>query len=547
VSTLPPSLPDERRHDYDALRGCAMLLGIILHACMAYMGPYWVVQDRGESPLLTAAWAFIHGWRMELFFVLAGYFTAMVLRRDGAAGMVKRRLRRLFIPFALAAVAFLPLTHWVSGLGLEHKARRGHDGIQLTDGLHDAVRRGDLAEIKKVAPDDPELGNAQYLAAALGQTEALRALLQRNNGRPAETMLARLQGENALHAAARFGQPAAAQVILDSARGRSWADKLLQAKNDGGLTAAQLTKEDVRETRQLAWLLGIPHPEAQIRQGRDAVQALLEPRAPLPLQLHRLTEPLHRNWLSHLWFMWVLIILTLLFGVWAWVNERWHLPAMPRWMLAEWTRLLWLLPVTTLLFWWARRDYGFGVDGEMSILEKPATIVFYGFFFAFGAALRIRGAEPARYPWLVWIQLPLLTFIVLPLAFFSAWSSNPILHFVSCGLQACLAWGMTFTLLDLFAVYFAKPIAAVRTLADASLWMYIAHLPLVIALQLWMADWKLWPLAKCGLICSLTFGILLLTHHFLIRRTWIGLLLNGKKAGKEEDRAKVQTCESAKV
>lgn len=524
-----------------------MLLGIILHACMAYMGPYWVVQDRGESPLLTAAWAFIHGWRMELFFVLAGYFTAMVLRRDGAAGMVKRRLRRLFIPFALAAVAFLPLTHWVSGLGLEHKARRGHDGIQLTDGLHDAVRRGDLAEIKKVAPDDPELGNAQYLAAALGQTEALRALLQRNNGRPAETMLARLQGENALHAAARFGQPAAAQVILDSARGRSWADKVLQAKNDGGLTAAQLTKEDVRETRQLAWLLGIPHPEAQIRQGRDAVQALLEPRAPLPLQLHRLTEPLHRNWLSHLWFMWVLIILTLLFGVWAWVNERWHLPAMPRWMLAEWTRLLWLLPVTTLLFWWARREYGFGVDGEMSILEKPATIVFYGFFFAFGAALRIRGAEPARYPWLVWIQLPLLTFIVLPLAFFSAWSSNPILHFVSCGLQACLAWGMTFTLLDLFAVYFAKPIAAVRTLADASLWMYIAHLPLVIALQLWMADWKLWPLAKCGLICSLTFGLLLLTHHFLIRRTWIGLLLNGKKAGKEKDRAKVQTCESAKV
>ena len=524
-----------------------MLLGIILHACMAYMGPYWVVQDRGESPLLTAAWAFIHGWRMELFFVLAGYFTAMVLRRDGAAGMVKRRLRRLFIPFALAAVAFLPLTHWVSGLGLEHKARRGHDGIQLTDGLHDAVRRGDLAEIKKVAPDDPELGNAQYLAAALGQTEALRALLQRNNGRPAETMLARLQGENALHAAARFGQPAAAQVILDSARGRSWADKLLQAKNDGGLTAAQLTKEDVRETRQLAWLLGIPHPEAQIRQGRDAVQALLEPRAPLPLQLHRLTEPLHRNWLSHLWFMWVLIILTLLFGVWAWVNERWHLPAMPRWMLAEWTRLLWLLPVTTLLFWWARRDYGFGVDGEMSILEKPATIVFYGFFFAFGAALRIRGAEPARYPWLVWIQLPLLTFIVLPLAFFSAWSKEPAIHFMSCALQACLAWGMTFTLLDLFAVYFAKPIAAVRTLADASLWMYIAHLPLVIALQLWMADWKLWPLAKCGLICSLTFGLLLLTHHFLIRRTWIGLLLNGKKAGKEEDRAKVQTCESAKV
>lgn len=524
-----------------------MLAGIILHACLAYMGPYWVVQDRSESVLMTAGWAFIHGWRMELFFVIAGYFTAMVLRREGAVGMVKRRLRRLLIPFALAAVAFLPLTHWVSGLGLEQKARRGHNGIQLTDGVYAAVRRGDLAEIKKVAPDDPELGNAQYLAAALGQTEALKILLKRNNGRPAETMLARLQGENALHAAARFGQPEAAQVILDLARGRAWADKVLQAKNDDGKTAAQLTREDPRESRQLVWLLGLPHPEVKIRQGRSAVQALLEPTGSLPPPLLRLIEALHGPWLSHLWFMWVLIILTLAFGVWAWVNERWNLPAIPRWMLAEWTRLLWLLPVTTLLFWWARRDIGFGIDGEMSVLEKPATLVFYGFFFAFGAALRIRGTEPARYPWLVWIQLPFLTFILTPLAFFSAWSDNPFLHFVSCGLQAGVAWGMTFTLLDLFTAHFSKPIAAVRSLADASLWMYIAHLPLVIALQLWMVDWKLWPIVKCGLVCSITFSSLLLINHFLIRRTWVGLLLNGKKADADEDRAKMQTCESAKV
>jgi len=547
VATLPPSLPDERRHDYDALRGLAMLLGIVLHACMAYMGPYWVVQDRSESVLLTAAWAFIHGWRMELFFVLAGYFTAMVLRREGATGMVKRRLRRLCLPFALAAVAFLPLTHWVSRLGLEEKALRSGGATQLTDGVYAAVRRGDLTELKKIAPDDPELGNAQYLAAALGQTEALQALLKRNNGRPAETMLVRLHGEHALHAAARFGQTEAAQVIMESARGRPWADEVLQARNDDGRTPVQLATSDEREMWHLYLQLGLKHPEAKLRQGRQEILATLEPGKTGEQQWNRLTAPLHRNWLSHLWFMWVLIILTLLFGLWAWLNERWDLPAMPRWMLAEWTRLLWLLPVTTLLFWWARRDFGFGVDGEMSILEKPATIVFYGFFFAFGAALRIRGAEPARIPWLAWIQLPFLTFIVLPLAFFSAWSKEPAIHFMSCALQACVAWGMTFTLLDLFTAHFSKPIAAVRTLADASLWMYVAHLPLVIALQLWMTNWPLWPIAKCGLVCSITFGSLLLINHLLIRRTWVGLLLNGKKAGKEEDRAKVQTCESAKV
>lgn len=549
VATLPPSLPDERRHDFDALRGFAMLLGIVLHACMAYMGPYWVVQDRGESVLLTAAWAFIHGWRMELFFVLAGYFTAMVLRRDGATGMVKRRLRRLLIPFALAAVAFLPLTHWVSSVGLEQKWQRSLGAAQLTDGVYAAVRQGDLTALQKIAPDDSDLGNAQYLAAALGQTEALKALLKRNNGRPAETMLVRLHGEHALHAAARFGQTEAAQVIVESARGRPWADEVLQAKNDDGKTAAQLTTRDENESWQIYGQLGLKHTEEQMKQGRRAVLGLLEPGKAGQQRWSQLTAALHRPWLSHLWFMWVLMILTLAFGLWAWVNERWNLPAMPRWMLAEWTRLLWLLPVTTLLFWWARRDIGFGIDGEMSVLEKPATLVFFGFFFAFGAAMRIRGCEPARIPWLAWIQLPALTFIVIPLAFFSAWSSKPATHLVSCGLQACVAWGMTFTLLDLFTAHFSKPIAAVRTLADASLWMYIAHLPLVIALQLWMVNWKLWPIVKCGLVCSLTFGSLLLINHFFIRRTWVGMLLNGKKAeaDKNEDRAKVEMCESAKV
>jgi hypothetical protein len=64
-----------------------------------------------------------------------------------------------------------------------------------------------------------------------------------------------------------------------------------------------------------------------------------------------------------------------------------------------------------------------------------------------------------------------------------------------------------------------------------------------------MVNWKLWPIVKCGLVCSLTFGSLLLINHFFIRRTWVGMLLNGKKAEADEDkdRAKVEMCESAKV
>lgn len=164
MTNLPPSLPDERRHDLDALRGFAMLLGVVLHASLAYLGHNWVVADRGESVVLMFVWAFIHGWRMELFFLVAGYFTAMVLRRDGPGGMLKRRWRRLAIPFLLGLAIVQPIDFW-----LERKVRfdrelQGTPAAQLNEPIHEAVRRNDILALKNVAPDEPELGNAQYLA-----------------------------------------------------------------------------------------------------------------------------------------------------------------------------------------------------------------------------------------------------------------------------------------------------------------------------------------------------------------------------------------------
>ncbi|MBC7771376.1 MAG: hypothetical protein H7210_02660, partial [Pyrinomonadaceae bacterium] len=43
------SAPDPRRHDLDAVRSFAMLLGIALHAALAYVGGGWVVADEQTS------------------------------------------------------------------------------------------------------------------------------------------------------------------------------------------------------------------------------------------------------------------------------------------------------------------------------------------------------------------------------------------------------------------------------------------------------------------------------------------------------------------
>lgn len=508
-----------------------MLLGVVLHACLAYMGPYWHVHDRGESGLLTAVYAAIHGWRMELFFLIAGYFTAMVLRRTGPAGMLQRRLRRLFLPFLFGAVVILPLTHWVIKAAEAQRDHKAMTALVLTDGLPALVRRGDSVALQKVDPEDPELGNAQYLAAALGKTEELAILLKKNNGRLAETLLARLHSETALHAATRFGQVSATRIILEAARGHTWEKQILTVQNDSGLTPLDVAAQDSLETSKLSRLLGVLRSEEEITRGQAEILTWLAPQRAARPGVARLLNWLQLPFLHHLWFIWVLLIHTLFFGAWAWVNARYDLPAVPRWMLAEWTRLLWLIPLTSILFWWATNARGFGATGNSALAEKPAAIIFYGLFFAVGAALRWRGAEGPRWPWLAWVQLVVLNVVVLPLAFFTGWvSEQPGVHAFSCFLQAILAWGMCFTLLDLFQHYLARPRALLRYLADASLWVYFAHLPLVIVLQMWMVNWKVWPVVKCGLVCTLTLGSLLLVNHWLVRRTWVGQLLNGRRA-----------------
>ena len=508
-----------------------MLLGVVLHACLAYMGPYWHVHDRGESGVLIALFAFIHGWRMELFFLLAGYFSAQVLRQAGPVGMLQRRLRRLVLPFLLGVCLVLPVAHWLITTAQAHRDDKKVGAVVLAEGVPSLVRRGDLVALQKVATDDPELGNAQYLAAALGKTAELTILLNKNEGRLAETLLARLHGETALHAAARFGQAESLRVILAAARGQAWEKEILEAKNDSGLTPRAVAEDDLAETLKLHRLLGVVRPEADIVRAQLALRGQLAPGASPDPFFARLQAWLYFPLFHHLWFMWVLIIHTLFFGFWAWVQSRYDLPVMPRWMLAEWTRLLWLIPVTAGLLWWATERRGFGAAGNYALAEKPASIIFYGLFFAFGAALRWRGVEPTRQPWLAWVQLIVLNVVVLPLAFLSAWTPQyPVLYGLSCFLQAVLAWGMCFTLLDLFQAYLARPIAMVRYLAHASLWVYLAHFPVVLALQMWMANWPVWPVVKCGLVCTLTLGSLLAVNHWLVRRTWLGQVINGQRA-----------------
>ena len=90
--TLLLSPKTERRHDLDALRAIAMLLGIVLHGLMPFIGlPEFIfpIQDVSQMPVLGMILSGIHGFRMPLFFLISGFFTAMLWRRRGLKALIQ--------------------------------------------------------------------------------------------------------------------------------------------------------------------------------------------------------------------------------------------------------------------------------------------------------------------------------------------------------------------------------------------------------------------------------------------------------------------------
>ena len=96
-----------RRYDLDALRGSAMLLGIVLHAAIPFV-PYWEEGDAGGG-FLYALFEYIHLWRMPLFFLLSGFFTAMLWRRRGLRALLHHRARRIALPLVVLYVPVILL------------------------------------------------------------------------------------------------------------------------------------------------------------------------------------------------------------------------------------------------------------------------------------------------------------------------------------------------------------------------------------------------------------------------------------------------------
>jgi glucans biosynthesis protein C len=111
-----------RLHALDAIRGFALLLGLLVHGSMSFwpgLVEYgFPISDTSKSMTLTVMFYVLHMFRMTVFFLIAGFFAHLSLHRKGSRAFLKDRMKRIALPMGVAWMASLilivPVTLWAA-------------------------------------------------------------------------------------------------------------------------------------------------------------------------------------------------------------------------------------------------------------------------------------------------------------------------------------------------------------------------------------------------------------------------------------------------
>jgi ABC-type multidrug transport system ATPase subunit/peptidoglycan/LPS O-acetylase OafA/YrhL len=183
---------------------------------------------------------------------------------------------------------------------------------------------------------------------------------------------------------------------------------------------------------------------------------------------------------------------------------------------------------------------------DQTVLPQLAPLVGYGVAFGFGWLVhrsRDALASIARH-WLpnllagalaaAWMVASLRTSAPMAPAGFPA---NPFdladgATLTKAGfavMSGVAAWGLAMGITGAALRFLAGYSPLRRYIADASYWVYLAHLPVVAALQVWVGHWPLPWAIKYPFVLATSLAVLFASYHWLVRPTVVGQLLNGRR------------------
>lgn len=262
---------------------------------------------------------------------------------------------------------------------------------------------------------------------------------------------------------------------------------------------------------------------------------------PPPLELATLP-------LTHLWFLYLLLIFYAAAVVLYLITGLAGRPASGENPLDRLVALILRTPAGVPLlaapiatwFWFSPAWYAwFGIPTpDTGFVPDNGALIAYG--VAFGAGWLVQGQAGLLDAWRRWwpvnlaLAVAATTICVRQLGLvpdFIPAAAGPDKAVLAAS-YAVASWAWTLAITGLALQFWSKHSKTRRYLADSSYWLYIMHLPLVMALQVAVSDLA-WPGAvKFALVLTITMVVLLGSYQLLVRNSWLGAWLNGRRLGR---------------
>lgn len=198
-----------------------------------------------------------------------------------------------------------------------------------------------------------------------------------------------------------------------------------------------------------------------------------------------------------------------------------------------------MLVCALILLWEPRVLIGF----QHSFWPVPSKFLFHAVFFAVGVVL-YRNARVLQRLRNDGLRYFLLSVALYPMSFclirmFLNGDNSVTIRLAPAVAVAAFATFATLGAVGVFLRQTTRAHPVVRYVAGASFWVYLVHHPLVALIQIALDRVRLLPEAKFVTVLLAAAGLSLLSYHFCVRSTWIGLMLNGGARSPRSDKPAV--------
>ncbi len=513
----------ERFHALDATRAFALLLGVVFHAAWFYVpGPLNTpVKDVSANHFYGWFFSTSHTFRMQLFFLIAGFFAALIVKRRGAAALARNRFKRIVIPFISGWAILFPLVIlvWIWGKTESGQLPATLPPLKATLG---AIFSGAIF-VEKSQGGSFGLAHLWFLYFLILFNVAVLA------GR---SLLIRFFPESTSNAAERLTKFV------------HWAMR----SPFGALTVAALMAPLLWSMK--GWV-GVTTPNQSLIPlwNSFAVYFLFFLGGWFLYRQSHVLPTLFHQWRFYLGAGMLLSVGLYVF--YAQVRPYSHyLPphAISYRDVSDWDAFRASLAsgnhspeedraihqLSTSLAANVRaliRTDAVSFDQQVAILQSVNDVLadpdFRTEAFRFKVTLKDpRTKDQSVIPSNREAVQPYLSGVAEGDYRESFWHGPAKLAFSA--LYAVVMVFLVYGTLGIFQATCQKFSRIWRYLADSSYWVYLAHIPLVPAIQILIFDWQAPGFLKLTLLCSTSFVLLYGSYHYLVRSTVIGKLLNGR-------------------